>query len=223
MVHHGFLRYTDVCTVDLSNGGFNRMPTNPQDILRVAATMNQLAIGDFVNVFHYRYDSVGTLSDTATGEDMSHLMDEMYAELTSSMPDGLNFIDVNVFNVTQSRPYGGFVWPTLTTGGQAAEELPAQIAGFVRGLSGFSRNWARKFVGPFCENLNIAGGTIAPGLVTALTNWAVDWMSADPLTIVGAYTPVVRYAAGGIWAPITSIVVSNIWATLRRRRIGRGS
>lgn len=199
------------------------MPTNPGDILRVAANMNQPTLGDYVNVFHYRYDGVGTLADTSTGEDMGLLMDEMYGEIDQNMPDGLAFVDVNVFNVTQNRPYGGFVWPTLTTGGNANEELPGQVAAFVRGLSGFSRNWARKFVGPFTEAHNVAGGFIAPGLLTTLHDWAVDWISADPLTITGSYTPVVRYATGGSWVPITAFVVTNIWATIRRRRAGRGS
>jgi hypothetical protein len=154
---------------------------------------------------------------------MAILMNEIYGNVSTFMPDGLNFVDVNVFNITQNRPYGSFPWPTLTVGGAATEELPAQVAAFVRGLTGFSRNWSRKFVGPFTEAVNFGGGIASPGLITALEGWADDWITANPAGMTGTWEAVVRYAAGGVWAPITSYVVTNIWATLRRRRIGRGS
>lgn len=199
------------------------MPTVVNDIFRVAARMHQPSIGDFVNVYHFQCTTVVGSADATARDDMALLMDAMYTLIQSAMPDGMTFEDVNIFNVTQNRPLGSEPWPVLTTGGQAADELAAQTAVFLRGLTGFSRNWARKFIGPFTENSNSPGGIVATPLMNALVNFGGQWLSAGTVGMTNIYNPVVRYAVGGVWAPITSIVISNIWATIRRRRIGRGS
>src|SRR5512134_167816 len=193
------------------------MPTVDGDIFRVAARMNQSGSGDFVNVYHYRVETVVQAADFYALQDFSDIMDRLYTQIYTAMPDGMTFEDVNVFNVTQNRPLGSLAFPVLTAGSQATDDLPPQCAAFVRGLTGYSRNWARKFIGPLCENQNQPGGLIGTSMISALTNYGANWLDPSLATPVNTYVPVVRYAVGGNWQAITAIVLSNIWATMRRR------
>lgn len=193
------------------------------DIFRVAARMNQPSVGDFVNVYHFKLTNLVNGSDFEVTDDLTKMVDKMYSFISSAMPDGMTFADINVFNVTQNKPLGSYPWNTQVAGGQAADELAAQTAAFIRGTTGFSRNWARKFIGPFTENSNYPGGLIGTPLMNALTNFGAEWLSTTYAGLTNDFAPVVRYAYAGTWEQITGIVLTNIWATIRRRRVGRGS
>jgi hypothetical protein len=198
------------------------MPCMPDDILRVAARMNYVGIGDFVNVFHFRCNTSPFVTDGYALVDMALVMDALYDTIAPSLSDYANFVDVNVFNVTQDRPLGSTAWPTQTTGEASGDVLPSQCAAFVRATTGYSRNWARKFLGPFLEASNTSDGRVYSTLLTRLANFLAEWLVSTAVT-TGTYTPVVYHSKTSTWKALVDGVVRNVWATVRRRRVGRGS
>lgn len=199
------------------------MPQAQNDILRVAARSSIAGWGDFVNVFHYRYFGAGAYGDVATVTDLALQMDTQYTELLGQINSNCLFQDINVYNVTQFRPLGVVPWPILVAGGSGGDPLPGQMAAFVRGLSGYSRNWAKKFIGPLSESANTATGVLSGALLTDLAAFAAEWVFPSLVGFNTIFEPVVYHKQFNIWRPLTSAVVSNLWATMRRRRIGRGS
>jgi len=199
------------------------MPTNPQDILRVAARSSIAGVGDFVNVYHYRYKGAGVYADLATTTDLVLEMDALYTTIVSKINSNCLFQDVNVYNVTQFRPLGTFPWPVLVAGASGGDPLPAQVAAFVRGLSGYSRNWAKKFIGPLSEGDNTPTGTLSSNLLADLVNFGIEWVTPALPGFNTIFEPVVYHKQFDLWRVLTSSVVTNLWATVRRRRVNRGS
>ena len=193
------------------------------DIIRVASRTNQPLNGDFVNVYHFRLDEPlgGSISNTVL--DLTTWLDEMYFELRAGQPNTNDAIDINIFNETQKKPYGSWPWDTYDGGSSAGASLPPQVAGFVRGLTGYSRNWARKFLGPFLEDMNTGNGFLENSLLTLLGNFGGVWLSGPALGTVLNWAPVVYYIGSGNWEAVSEIVFDNVWATMRRRRTGVGS
>jgi len=199
------------------------MPQAQNDILRVAARASIAGVGDFVNVFHYRYTGAGAYADLATVTDLALEMDTLYTILAPRISNLCLYQDVNVYNATQFRPLGVVPFPVLVAGGSGGDPLPAQVAGFVRGLSGYSRNWARKFIGPIGEADNTPTGVLSATLLGALVSFGAEWVFPALPGFSSIFTPVVYHSKFDLWRPLTSAVISNLWATVRRRRVNRGS
>jgi len=198
------------------------MPCNQSDILRIAARLNYVGIGDFVNVYHYRLTTAGFVTDAMVVDDLAEIMDALYATISPSISDYANFVDVNIFNVTQDRPLGSTAWPTMTSGEASGDVLPSQVAAFVRATTGYSRNWARKFLGPFLEASNTSDGRVYSTLLGRLASFLAEWLVTTADTY-GDYLPVVYHSKTSTWKVLIDGVVRNVWATVRRRRVGRGS
>lgn len=199
------------------------MPTNTNDILRTATRLAVAGVGDFVNVYHHRYIGVGTLSDAATVALLTAGMDALYDTIDGIISNTCLFQDINVYNATQFRPLGVEPWPTLVAGVAGGDPLPWQMAAFVRGTTGFSRNWAKKFIGPFAESANGPTGFATSGILTDLAAFGVEWLASTVLGFTAALEPVVYHRKFDTWRVLTGIVLSNNWATIRRRRPFRGS
>ena len=198
------------------------MPTEPQDVLRASARLSIQGQGDFVNVWHFRYDVGTPLSDDLTIDLVAERLDAAYDLIKSFIANDAAFVDINVFNVTQNRPLGSTPWPTLVNGLDSDEMLPGQVAAFVRFPSGFSRNWAKKFIGPMTVGQNTTTGLMENATVAALVAFASEILTG---TLAGSTTDletIVYYARTQQWVAVTSAIVRNVWATVRTRRSGRG-
>lgn len=197
------------------------MTAQTNDIMRVAAKLTDINGDAVVNVFHVRLDSGGPVDDNDIMIEIGNYMEVIYTNIVSVLQVGMDFIDINFFNVTQDSPLGSMLWPNLTVGSGTGDPLPAQVAAMVRGTTGKSRNWARKFFGVFSESQNTDDGKISGTVQTALTNLLGDWL-AGHTEDSNTYVPVVWHAKDQLWRVITGGVVRNIWSTIRRRRHGRG-
>lgn len=196
----------------------------PGDIIRVAPRLSKPGTGDFVNVYFFEVTAPVTDTDGDILASLATLMDTMYNSFLSSIHTSVNFEDINLFNETQSIPYGNVPWPTLTSGtGGSSDSLPGQVALFMRGLSGFSKSWARKFIGPFVEATNGLDGTIASGLMTQAAAFGALWLAGATAPSSTFMRPVFFATRATVWRPIIEIAISNVWATFRTRRVGRGS
>jgi len=194
------------------------------DILRVAARMHHALHGDLVNVYHLRVEDIASMDDSIALDACAEWIETLYTTVVSHMAQAWTFEDINVFDVTQDRPLGSAAWPTLVDGGDEYNDTqPPQVAALVRATTGYSRNWARKFLGGFSEARNTAQGFLDSTLVTALGNFALAWIT--PLVEAEAYTlqPVVWHKGASLWRPLVEGVVRNVWSTVRTRRTGRGA
>lgn len=192
------------------------------DVLRAASRLHMDGHGDIVNVWYFQKTDIGPTSDSDTMSDLSIYLDEMFDEIDNLISIDCDFIDINCFNVTQDKPLGNVAWDSLTSGTRTGHPLPAQMAAFLQGNSGYSRNWARKFIGVFSENENDANGFIETILLTGLTNLAVRWLAGPVAATVGDWIPVVYYTKLAQWVNVNEVIIRNIWATIRRRRAGVG-
>jgi hypothetical protein len=186
--------------------------------------MNHPNIGDFVNVYHWRIALMSTSTDENINDAILERMEDLYSPFLGFMSDSLNFSDINIFNVTQDMPIGSFPWPTISSGtGGSGESLPPQVAYFIRGLSGFSRNWAKKFIGPFLETASAGSGVVQAAVMTAGGTFATNWLASLMATGGARLESVVYHASAGLWRELVEAVSTNIWATFRTRRHGRGA
>lgn len=198
------------------------MPSVVNDVFRVAVRLNVPVTGDFVNVFHYRITTVNDADDGWAILDFREIMDPLYTTLTNLLTGSANEVDINIFNVTQGRPLGSHAFLSWTGPTAAGEMYAPQVAAFVRGLTGYSRNWAKKFLGPLSEVHCGPYGQIDSTGMTILANFGAEWLTTTA-TPQNVYEPVVWHSLNGLWRPITSVITSNIPATMRRRRQGSGA
>lgn len=199
------------------------MPTSSlNDVFRVAARLNVPVTGDFVNVFHYKLTGGVDLDDEDVADDLTAIIDMLYSKFYGMISSDAAFVDINIFNVTQDRPLGSYAWPTMVNGARTGDMLPPQVAAFVRGITGYSRNWARKFFGPIGETDNLNEGYIAPASMPLLVTAAAEWVVSTAI-VLNTWYPVVYHARTGQWRELVSALVTNVWATIRRRRAGRGA
>lgn len=193
------------------------------DILRVAARLHHELTGDMVNVFHYRIKAGTALSDVQVLDDIALGMDTLYTEIVGDLNNTVGFADINIFNESKNAPVGTAPWPSLTGGTSSSHMLPSTVAAFVRATTGQSRNWAKKFIGGLTEDANTSTGVIGSGVLSDLASWGALWL----INIVGSgtneYEPVVHHNQSGTWRLLTDIIIRNVWAQVRKRRIGRGS
>jgi len=192
------------------------------DILRVAARLEDQNGDDVVNVYHFAYRNAAVLTDAQAMDAVAAYLEEMYTEIQPNIHSSAIFRDINYFNVTTDMPMGTIDWPTLTTGAGTGDQLPNQMAAMVRGVTGHSRNWARKFLGPWGETRNSTYGKIDATLLTALANYAVQWLEGGGTAPV-KWFPIVWNKVLQQWVDITGTVIRDVWSTIRRRRAGRGA
>jgi hypothetical protein len=194
------------------------------DILRVAARMNIQGRGDIVNVFHMRLDSASPWAESTLGAGVGDFLEELYANINTYIVNEQAYEDINVFNVTQGVPVGVFAWPTMTTGGDTSQDaLPSQVSALVRFTTGYSRNWARKFLGTFTEISNESTGRVAGGLLSALALFAADALTGYVIGGTDQLIMVVFNKALDAYVELEEAVIRNVWSTIRTRREGVGS
>jgi hypothetical protein len=197
------------------------MAVQTNDILRVATRLTDVNGEAVVNVWHVRLDGGGPQDEEDVMDELEAYMETIYTNLIGVLHSGSNYLDINYFNVTTLNPMGSRPWPTLTNNSGSGDPLPSQVSAMIRGTTGKSRNWARKFFGPFAEPNNTDNGYISSGAQSALIAAGVDWLVGR---INGGMTfvPVVWYSKNQTWRQITEAVVRGTWSTIRRRRHGRG-
>jgi len=201
------------------------MPIAAQDILRVAARMTIQGRGDVVNVYHLRVFplAVGD-GDTEIIAGVLAWIETLYTAARLEMVNEQTFEDISIYNVTQGYPVGVFPWPTLVAGAKTSEDaLPSQLAALVRFTTGYSRNWARKFLGTFTEAAVDTSGHVATTALTNLANYAGAVLTEYITANTSYLTAVVFNKAIADYVVLTEAVIHNVWSTIRTRREGRGS
>jgi hypothetical protein len=192
------------------------------DVIRIAARLKDQDNQDVVNVWHVQSAGVALVSDAIAMAELGTYLELIYDEVRPHIHAAADFYDLNFFNVTTDHPMGSTPWPTLTVGAGTGDPLPSQVSAMIRGTTGLSRNWARKFFGPYSETANTDNGLIVSTVQAEIVAAGVAWL-AGHTGAVGDWLPVVWSSKDSAWHVIFGVIVRDIWSTIRRRRKGRGS
>jgi hypothetical protein len=199
------------------------MPVNNSDVLRVSTRLSTQGQGDFVNVWHFAWTDPDPVSDEDAIDFVAARVDKMYDIIQPYISNDAAFVDINVFDVTQDRPLGSTPWPSQVAGGDSDETLPAQVSAFVRFPTGYSRNWAKKFIGPMTVGSNTTAGLMESTVLAALAAFAAECLTGTVGTDADKLVLMVYHNSAHMFRTCTSAIIRNVWATVRTRRAGRGA
>lgn len=173
------------------------------------------------NVYQFRLDQVGGISDGACMDDLADFLDDAYDLIDDLLADSVTFVDIDFFNKTTAQPMGVRPWPTLTVGSSSGEPLPSGVAPLVVLQTGRNRVIGRKFL-PQVGSGQVVDGNWGSGFLTALAPFAAFLIGGFLGTTSAApWLPGVVDKLGVFWSFLTAVVGSEP-AYQRRRRAGTG-
>lgn len=199
------------------------MAVEAGDVLRVTAKFLVNDIDDMMNVFHAKHMGDDPVPDASAATDLSDRLDGAWGQLNSHISVNVDYVSIEVFNVTQDRPISEDSWFTQTAGGQSTDaQLPAQIASLVTFPTATARSLGKKFLGGFTEVDNENFGVVSSGLLSDMADFVTDLLGSmtidGELFEWGNYRPLTL-----LFSPWVSGLIETFWATQRRRRSGVGS
>lgn len=191
--------------------------------VQVSAIMRGPSSDELVNVFTFENDTGAAVDyDTATSV-LTDALDSLYGFAAPAMSSSIDFRSISLWDVEGAAPMGIVNWPTLDFGEAAGDPLPSQVAGFIFFRTHKARCIGKKFIpGP------VEGHNGTDGKPTALYMAALAEFASDLISGVGSFGSVdwpfvVHSTADGLYYKPYNAIVQNVWSTVRRRRIGRGS
>lgn len=200
------------------------MAVSQDDICRVVAKMRFGAIGDHFNVYHVYATSVGApITDAQFLADIAAELETAHTPINPYLDVGMQYIEIDGFNLTDNTPMEPIAWPTLTVGGETTtDSLARQLAALVSFKTGVSRGVGRKYIGGFTEGQHNADGNLSSTLLTALANYAAALIGPKVGTY-GTWAFGILRAAGPTFIPYVLGQVNAKFRTQRRRVLGVGS
>jgi hypothetical protein len=191
--------------------------------VRVAASLGGIQGDDLVNVFEFRNDSGVAVTYEDTIAQLRASFGDLYQEFRFNISVGILARTMSFWDVAGAAPMGVYTWDTFVGGEESTQPLPQQVAGFVFFRTHKSRCIGKKFVPGPCEAQNDADATPTNGYRVALQDWADGLMGLSETVDFGDWTYVIRSTVDNqLYVPYAAFP-PDVWSTLRRRRIGRGS
>jgi len=191
------------------------------DILRVTAKMHFTAGSAVQNVYNLQFAQSSDPSQEAVADDIGEYLENAYSEVQGRMTNQLIFDEYTVIDVDLDLDVGTSGWPSLTTGGDVGDPLPAQLAGLVKFKTNFGKHQGRKYLGVFTETDN-SGGYPTVGLQTDLADFGTAVAGLFYGSSGNGYIYKVYDQVTELGLDVSLIVVPGIWGSQRRRRFGVG-
>lgn len=193
------------------------------DIVRIVCKM-AYGEGDIQNVFHAKIEGSNLPSYADFLNKVKIDLTDVYDNIIAAVPQDVSFVSMDMYNVTKDEFIGTTNWYGMPSGEAVPGYMPPpQCAPLVKFASTALRSVGKKFLPPFDTARIDADGTInATGLVE-MGNFVAQILlgigdTGDWWIWFGNWNPTLaRFAQ---W---TSGVVRDLFATQRRRYIGRGS
>jgi hypothetical protein len=198
------------------------MPDNNiGDVIRMTAKMTYgLNDDDIQNVYHGQVFG-SDVSDDDLHEAIMTFLEGAYTQLLPDMTDEITFAALETWNITQDRPIKETAWATLTYGGNSTTSYVSTSAPLVLFNTNTARSQGRKFLPPVTEagvTDGILSGTVTGHMVDFAAAILANILEVDVGLVMGNWSGTLAR-----FAPFVGAVVSDILATQRRRRRGRGS
>lgn len=123
--------------------------TSQNDICRCTARLEVPTVGAIQNVFYCRNKTVGETDDDTWRAHVSKWLDALYQCIDQAISNNVAFVDIDIYNMTQDRPYSPIAWDTLTAGLETGVTLPFASSLLVSTVTGVKRANGRKYFGIF--------------------------------------------------------------------------
>lgn len=207
------------------------MTINQGDIIRTSVRFKDDNAGDIVNVFHW-CATVGTSeADEDVMDEIEAKLDTLYSGLSTVLPDTMvpydvrhDVVDWLVGKETVLRVLGTRAWTLTTPPADGGEVMPQQDALVVNMRTTLPKTFGRKYIGPISE-VRQQDGTASGTILAALGTFITELLTNIVMTNLTLDSGVLTYKEGdvGHFAAFISGVVNSIFATLKSRRIKKGS
>lgn len=201
------------------------------EIVRVSARFKHVDFGDMVNVYHWRNEGAGSVSDTDFIAAAKAKMSAAWAFMSSSFNINLDPYDIR-FDVVDfvggqevvTKALGTESWILSTPPAANTDMLPSMDAAIVNFRTSQPGSFGRKYLGGLVEGTNV-NGTLQSAIMTQLGQYATELLTAlaagGNSFAIGALSRKTGFA--GTWIPYTAAVINSVIGTQRRRRRGAGS
>lgn len=200
------------------------MAVSAGDIISVSCRFGFHNLDDQVNKLHVRVGTPPSPNDDASlSEDILGWVDQFYTELAPAISDNVGTTDITLYNVTEDAPVGQYSWPTLAGGEATAEPLPPQATMLVLLRTGLKRRLGRMYLPTFTES-HQNGGVWGSGTIALVESVYPSFMIGSTTGPNGTiFIPVVYSPTDGLGYSVTSFRVLPTVATMKSRKVGRGS
>ncbi len=170
------------------------------------------------NVFYVKQTSASPAEHTGVLADMELWLETIYANIEGGIDSEVIVTGGNVYRrdeVLDTWERVGEILPDITFT-LTAEMVSHGVAFVLRAMTAFGKTIARKFVAGFPETV-IAQSIWDGATLTAMTSWALDWVS-EFSDGVGDYTPGTWRTIANEFAAFTGVTFLNVLNGYQRRR-----
>lgn len=192
------------------------------NVIRCAVRHSDAFGSDIVNNFDLEILAAGTGGDTGFAQDVEEKMDTAYSIIAGVFPSSLTPRDITFLHRTSSVYIPPITYSPTSPPSSGADPLPPGTCLLVLWHTAVRRTQSRTYLGPSCENSNTAG-VPASTTVTDVLSWAAEIDSESPYSNGWQFRHVLWSVANVSALLLSTPVVMPQWASLRRRRPGRGS
>lgn len=193
------------------------------NILRFSFRQKWDGTDEQVNVMHWRVNENGTESDFNIIDGIIQTVTACYVSIEAHIANNVQPTVVDVYNVTLDAPLGQFAWTGGYSGGTGSgEALPTTNAALILFNTDTKRLQGKIYLPTFLEAAQ-ADSRWTNTVLTAMTNFADGLVSGWSGGLGGEAEYVVWSRTRGIGRAPTSYRNVQIVATMRSRRLGRGS
>jgi hypothetical protein len=190
-------------------------------VVRLSAIMRDARLADVINTYDVLIDTVGDGGDDGFKVDAAQYLTAMYGNVDPYIIETAQCVSVGFYERAGPSVLTPIAWagPTFT---DTSQELPYGTSALIYGRTERRHTLTRKYLGPFGESINNAGGLHA-NLVSALEGFIGSWLGPFTGDNNWEFHPVCWSTVTGGPIEILEGVIGATWAIQRRRRIGRGS
>lgn len=198
------------------------MPATTNDVIEVAVFGDIDDAEDVINVYQFRRDSVGSVSDADILDGLIDFFEAVYTIAKALHTALVVWRGVRVRNLTTGTLIGEANFATPIEGTASGQMAPYQAAALISFKTNVPRVVMRKYF-PLAEAAVGATSRLDAAVATTMDNLAAAILGQHTMAPAGNWTfGYLSPKVGGFIAPTTSVISAPV-ATQRRRRPGVGS
>jgi len=162
------------------------MTVQDGDVLEVAFNHDNTLSGDQSNIYQFKVQTLGPVSDEDILDDLEGLFENLYNIIKTMINIRNVFRDITVRNVTQDKLVGSTIAGAYTGGTAPDPAVPQGVAPLIYFKTDVPRVILRKFLPSPSESNMAAGGSIG-ATYTALMNNFAQYLLGSMIGLHGSY------------------------------------